>query len=126
MGLLGTIVRKELLQGLLTFRFAAALVMMAALWGSSLWTASGMGNADHLGRRATAEPARVELEAVADGRAGGSGVADGLGVRGFWAGDMGISEDVVRAGIKMWNWGNILRTVRIQWATKGSGTIQPY
>jgi len=37
LGVLGTIVRKELLQGLLTFRFVAALILMTTLWGSSLW-----------------------------------------------------------------------------------------
>lgn len=38
MPLLWTITRKELLHGLLTFRFAAALLVMMLLWGVSLWT----------------------------------------------------------------------------------------
>ena len=35
--MLVTLLRKELLQGLLTFRFAAALAVTAPLWGLSLW-----------------------------------------------------------------------------------------
>lgn len=38
MVLLWTITRKELLHGLLAFRFAAALLVMMLLWGVSLWT----------------------------------------------------------------------------------------
>ena len=37
MTLLWTLVRKELLQGMLTFRFTAALLVMVPLWAFSLW-----------------------------------------------------------------------------------------